>query len=153
APVDYAKAFEWYTKADAQHVATSANSIGALYYRGLGVKQDAAEAVRWFRKAAEAGAGVGAINLAGRLLSGEGVAEDAVEARLWFEKAAAATGTDDETLIVVAAARSLLGKIYEEGNGVEKDLVKALQLYGEAASRNEDARRDFERLKARLSGD
>lgn len=152
-PVDYAKALGWYRKADAQHVATSANSIGALYYRGLGVKQDATEAVRWFRKAAEAGAEVGAMNLAGRLLSGEGVAVDAVEARLWFEKAAAATGTDDETLTVVAAARHVLGKIYEEGNGVEKDLVKALYLYGEAAPRNEDARRDFERLKARLSGD
>ncbi len=152
-PVDAAKALEWYTKADAQRVAASANSIGALHYRGFGVKADAAEAVRWFRKAAEAGDAPGALNLAGRLLAGEGAAADPVEARRWLERAAEATGTDDETLTVVSVARYTLGKVYEEGNGVEKDLVKALHFYGEAAPRNEDARRDYERLKARLSGD
>ena len=152
APADVAKALDWYTKADAQHVAQAANNIGALHYRGLGVKQDAGEAVRWFRKAAEAGDGAGALNLAARLLAGEGVAADPAEARRWLEKAAGATGTDDESLTVVAVARYTLGKVYEEGIGVEKDLVKALQLYGDAAPRNEDARRGFERLKARLSG-
>lgn len=152
-PVDAARALEWYTKADGQNVAASANSIGALHYRGLGVKQDAAEAVRWFRKAAEAGDGPGALNLAGRLLAGEGVAADTVEARRWLEKAAATPGTDDERLAVVAVAKYTLGTIYEEGNGVEKDLVKALNLYGEAAGRNEEARRRYEVLKARLAGD
>ncbi|MFN7987880.1 MAG: tetratricopeptide repeat protein [Thermoanaerobaculia bacterium] len=151
-PVDYARALEWYTKAEAQHVAASANGIGTLHFRGLGVKQDAAEGVRWFRKAAEAGDAAGALNLAGRCLAGEGVAADPKEARRWLEQAAASTGQDDETLGVVALARYGLGRLYEEGNGVEKDVVKALRLYEQAAPRCEDARRDFERLKARLSG-
>lgn len=152
-PADAAKALELYTKADAQHVAQAANNIGALHYRGLGVKQDAVEAVRWFRKAAEAGDGAGALNLALRLLAGEGGAADPAEARRWLEKAAGASGTDDESLTVVAVARYTLGRLYEDGLGVEKDLVKALNLYGEAAPRNEDARRGYERLRARLTGD
>lgn len=42
--------------------------------------------------------------------------------------------------------------IYEEGLGVEKDLVVALRYYDEARELNEDARHNFERLKERLNG-
>ena len=152
APIDYARALEWYGRAEAKHVAASANGIGALHFRGLGVPVDAVEAARWFRKAAEAGDGAGALNLAGRYLAGEGVAVDAKEARRWLEKAAASNAWDDETAVVVAVARYELGRLYEEGNGVEKDAVRAFHLYEEAAPRCEDARRAFERLRARHAG-
>lgn len=149
---DPAAAASWYRKAADQGNAGAANSLGALYLRGLGVPADAAQAVAWFRKAAEGGDVPAQFNLAVRYFLGEGVEVDPVEARRWFERAAAAAGQDETTRAVVASSKQELGVIYEDGFGVEKDLVKALRYYEEARELNEDARHNFERLKARLDG-
>lgn len=149
---DAAAAADWYRKAAEQGSAGAANSLGAAYLRGVGVPADAAQAVFWFGKAARAGDAPGQFNLAMRYFNGEGVAADPVEARRWLEKAAAAAGDDATTQVVVASSQQELGVLYEEGLGVEKDLVKALHYYEAARERNEDARLNFERLKARLNG-
>lgn len=151
-PVDLPAAAVWYRQAARQGNAGAANSLGALYLRGRGVEADAASAVAWFRQAAEGGDVPGQFNLAVRYFLGEGVAVDPVEARRWFEQAAAASGQDATTRSVVASSKQELGVIYEEGFGVEKDLVKALRYYDEARELNEDARHNFERLKERLNG-
>ena len=44
-----------------------------------------------------------------------------------------------------------LGKLYEEGSGVEKDVLKALNYYQSASPSNVEARESVERLRARLS--
>ncbi|MEO8504554.1 MAG: tetratricopeptide repeat protein [Acidobacteriota bacterium] len=150
--VDYAQALHWYQAADAQGIAASANSIGALYLQGHGITEDAKAAVTWFRKAAEAGDGPGAFNLAMRYLVGDGVAADAAEARRWLERSAATPGADATTRTVVAAAELQLGLLYESGTGVEKDAVKALHYFESAAPLNDEAKQNFERLKARLAG-
>lgn len=150
--IDLPAAAAWYRKAAEQGNAGAANSLGALYLRGRGVQADAATAVAWFRKAAEGGDVPGQFNLAVRYFLGEGVDVDPAEARRWFEQAAAAPGQDATTRAVVASSKQELGVIYEDGFGVEKDLVKALRYYDEARELNEDARLNFERLKARLDG-
>ncbi|MEO7794620.1 MAG: tetratricopeptide repeat protein [Thermoanaerobaculia bacterium] len=147
---DPAEAASWYRKAADQGVAGAANCLGALYLSGLGVEADAAAAVGWFRKAAEGGDTMGQFNLAMRYFNGEGVAVDPVESRRWLERAAVAQDQDAPTLDIVASSKQELGVIYEEGMGVEKDLVKALRFYEEASPRNEDAELNFARLKARL---
>jgi hypothetical protein len=149
---DPAAAAVWYRKAAEQGVAGAANSLGALHLQGKGLPADPAAAVEWFRKAAEGGDVAGQFNLAMRYFNGQGVAVDPVEARRWLERAVTATGTDDTTLAVVASSNQELGVIYEDGLGVERDLVKALQYYDRGRALNEDARLNFERLKARLDG-
>ncbi len=149
---DAAAAVGWYRKAAEQGSAGAANSLGAAYLRGVGMAADAAQAVAWFERAAEAGDAPGQFNLAMRYFNGEGVAADPVAARRWLEKAAAAKGEDATTRSVVASSKQELGVIHEEGLGVDKDLVKALRYYDEAKELNEDARLNFERLKAKLNG-
>lgn len=150
--VDPGLAVEWYRKAASQGNAGAANSLGAAYLRGVGVPADAAQAVAWFEKAAKGGDVPGQFNLAMRYFNGDGVAADPAEARRWLERAAGAVGEDATTRSVVASSKQELGVLYEEGLGVEKDLVKALRYYDEARELNEDARLNFERLKARLNG-
>ena len=150
--VDPGLAVEWYRKAASQGNAGAANSLGAAYLRGVGVPADVAQAVAWFEKAAKGGDVPGQFNLAMRYFNGDGVAADPAEARRWLERAAGAVGEDATTRSVVASSKQELGVLYEEGLGVEKDLVKALRYYDEARELNEDARLNFERLKARLNG-
>ncbi len=137
----------YYRLADEQDYVASANRLGALYLKGRGVPADPQEAVRLFRKAAEAGDGAGAFNLAMRYLVGEGVLPDAAVAAQWLEKAAA----DGNPEKVTSVAKLQLGHLYEEGRGVEVDSLKALHLYEEASSANDEARQNLDRLKARLA--
>jgi TPR repeat protein len=149
--VDRVQAMAWYRKAAAQGLAVSANNIGALYMQGLGVPADHREAVRWFRQAAEGGDTMACFNLAMRYLAGDGVESSPQETRRWLEKALTADGQDEVTLRLKADASYELGLLYENGSGVEKNVVKALQLYQEASSRNVEARQRLAELKAKLA--
>jgi hypothetical protein len=62
-------------------------------------------------------------------LKGLGTAPDYVKAREWFEKAAAQNSR---------RARINLGYLYEQGLGVDRDIAKALNLYGEASGVSND---------------
>lgn len=137
----------YYRLADEQNYVASANSLGMLYLEGRGAPADPREAVRLFRKAAEAGDGAGAFNLAMRYLDGEGVLPDAAVAARWLEKAAA----DGNPKNVTSVAKLQLGRLYEEGRGVEPDPVKALHLYEQASATNDEARKNLDRLKERLA--
>lgn len=147
---DDAQAFRWFQAAEAQGNASSANSLGAFYLQGRGTVENPAEAARLFRKSADGGDPMGAYNLAMRYLDGNGVNADPAEASRWLEKAAA----HEEPFYaeVVAGAKLELGHLYEEGRGVERDVVKALHLYEEASAANDDeARQNLDRLRALLS--
>ncbi|MDY6490279.1 tetratricopeptide repeat protein, partial [Acinetobacter faecalis] len=49
---NYAKAFEWFSKAAAQGDASGQINLGVMYERGRGVGQSDAKAVEWYSKAA-----------------------------------------------------------------------------------------------------
>lgn len=65
-------------------------ALGALYEKGLGVKQDYAEARKWYDVAAENGATLACVDLARLHENGLGAPKDNVEAYKWY--ALAGTG-------------------------------------------------------------
>jgi len=150
-----AEALRWYRAASEHGSASATNSIGALYSRGVGTPADPQEAVRWFTKAAQAGDQPAQFNLAMAYLSGAGVEggasdKNAAEAIAWLQKAA--KPRDEGTLSTTIAADALnsLGALYEQGRGVNKDALQALNYYQAASATNADAKRSVERLKSRL---
>ena len=149
--VDTAEALHWYRSAGEQGSAAAWNSVGAFYLQGIEVAADPVEALKWFRKAADAGDAPGEFNLAMGYLSGNGIEQDLAQAVRWLEKAAAAEGGDSTSVLTAAEAMNQLGKLYEEGSGVEKDVLTALNYYQSASPNNAAARESVERLKARLS--
>lgn len=101
--------------------------IGAMYYKGLGVKKDTYEAVKWVQKAAEQGHPVAQATLGVFYLKGEGIALDKGKAYEWFLKAA---------LQDYARAQYYLGGLYYEGNGVERNIIEAIKWFKKASDKD-----------------
>ena len=86
---DYATALrEWRPLAE-QGDAEAQYYLGAMYDRGIGVRQDLAEAAKWYRRAAHQDDADGQNNLGAMYLNGHGVPQDNVQAHMWFNLAAA----------------------------------------------------------------
>ena len=150
-----AEALGWYRLAASHGSVSALNSIAAFYAQGTGIPADPKEAVRWFRKAAEAGDIPGALNLGMSYLTGFGLEEvdaenNLVQAVHWLNIAANPPLTDETSVAAAASAHNELGKLYEQGIGVEQDAVKALNHYEAASPNNADAAASLERLKIRL---
>ena len=73
------------------HDTFAASSLGLLYQRGQGVKQDYAQAIEWYRKAADKGDVAASLNLAPLYAKGLGVKQDLAAAA-----GAPHEGEDDE---------------------------------------------------------
>src|SRR5262249_50324135 len=128
-PQDYAKAREWFEKADDKGDASAQNIVGVLYANGQGVAQDYDKAREWFEKGADKGNADAMFDL-GILYTkgGQGLAQDYAKAREWFEKAADRSHT---------VAMTNLGALYAKA----KDYVKAREWYEKAADKgNADAK-------------
>jgi TPR repeat protein len=150
------EALGWYRLAASHGSGRALNSVAAFYAQGTGISADPIEAVRWFRKAAEAGDMPGALNLGMSYLNGYGVdkgvaATNLAEAVHWFEVAANPPMTDATSIATAASANNELGKLYEQGLGVEQDILKALNHYQAASRNNAEAAANVERLKSRLA--
>lgn len=168
--------FDWFKKAALQGNAYAQAEIGTKYYKGEGVKQNfneayewylkAAEkgkinaqhyvammlcndqieklgvnndtdAFRWFMKAAEQGEKVSQYNV-GVFYESDGL-NDAVESLSWFEKSANQG---------YSHAQFKCGCIYLEGNGVLKDISRAVHWYTQAAKQGHA---EAEKMVVRLS--
>lgn len=99
-------------------------SLGNMYRKGQGVRQDYAESVRWFREAAAQGDAKAQSGLAHMYDTGKGVSQDHAEALRWGRKAA--DGGD-------AKAQSHLASMYYYGQGVPQDYTEAVHWYRKAA--------------------
>jgi TPR repeat protein len=150
---DYAQAFKL-VKATAEQGHVGAQSdLGVMYADGRGVAKNESEAVIWFRRAAEKDHAGAQYNLGMMYEKGRGVVRDPDEAVVWYQKAAAlgvvpaqyslgvalyANGEFDPQAYLDAAmwfrraaeaghpgAQFNLGVMYEEGQGVAKDLVRS----------------------------
>jgi TPR repeat protein len=86
---DWASALRLYRRAADQGNADAANSLGNMYFRGVGVPYDDTEAARWFRRAAELGDASAQRNMGNAHRFGQGVPKDEVQALVWFNLAAA----------------------------------------------------------------
>lgn len=150
------EALRWYRVAAEQGSAIAQNSIGAFYAQGTAVLADKEEAARWFRKAAESGDIPAAYNLGMIYIRGAGEKHEDVETNVteaihWLEVAANTQMTDTTSATTAASANYELGNLYEQGVGVEKNMLKALNHYQAASANNTDAAASVERLTIRLS--
>jgi TPR repeat protein len=116
----------------------SAVTLGDLYLRGIGVKEDDSKAIEQYRNAADQGLPEAQYDLGFCYSQGEGVAQDKAEAAKYYREAA------DQGL---AEAQTALGLCYETGDGVQKDLGKAIRYYKEAANQGEPAAKAVIRLR------
>jgi tetratricopeptide (TPR) repeat protein len=99
---------------------TAMLTLGMLYLRGAGVRQDYAEALKWWRAAAALGNIRARNNIGVIFRDGLGVERNYDEAIKWFESAAA----NGE-----AYAHRNLGLMYENGDGFAVNIEKALEFY------------------------
>jgi hypothetical protein len=123
-PVDYNKAFKYYSLAAAQNDAIALNNLGSLYYNGIGVQRDSKQAAELFAKAADKGNVDACVNLGFMLISGEGAHIDKARALAYFEKAS----TTDNPL-----AQFMTGYAYYTGALQPANDVKAAKLIKFAA--------------------
>jgi TPR repeat protein/class 3 adenylate cyclase len=121
---NYPEAYDRYKKAAEAGNAHAQARLGALYYRGAGVKGDEAEAMQWFRKAADQNDQIGEVGIGLLYRYGAGVGRDYVEARHRFEKAAIHGST---------RAQDEIADIYANGLGVPADFSVAMNWYRKSA--------------------
>ncbi|GGG44962.1 serine/threonine-protein kinase [Bizionia arctica] len=140
---NYEDALIWYKKlANAAkpgdyYYTTAEDDIAEFYYKGYGVAKDYQESLKWYEKVANLNTegnsnykyGIGQIYYHG----GYGVSRDYNEAMKWFKSAAC---EDCKTIYVgMNGSRFLLGQMYENGEGVDKNMQEAIRYYELASSR------------------
>jgi uncharacterized protein len=137
-PKDLKRAEEWYLLGANRGFAEAQNELGE-FYEACG-DQYLADALRWYRAAAsvppsnptDTAASKAMANLAKLYATGKGVPQDYAEAAKWYQRSIDSGGY---------WAQYGLAVLYEQGLGVPKDTNKALGLYYEVASLNDEARR------------
>ena len=146
---DYKEAFKWFHKAADQGHKDSQNNLGHLYYDGKGVIQDYKEAFKWFHKAADQGVTVAQVSLGWYYMNGDGNLEDNsidYKKAIYWNQKAADNGESE--------AFNNLGWLYEHALGVDKNLVRAAELYQTAVrlgTKNGAGKQNIQEAKSRLS--
>lgn len=141
----YGKFEENYEKAG-QGDAYAQYEIGKIYDNGGdAVARDRAEANKWYLKAAEQGEAQAQYQLGFNYNYGRGMSKDYIEALKWYRLAAAQGHEKAKTQLGLlnhfeetrqkaetgeARAQYELGRIYEQGAGVDKDAPEAKKWYG-----------------------
>lgn len=104
-------------------------SLGVLYFKGEGVKQDYTEAAQWLRKAAEQGDSTAQFMLGAIYRDGLGTKQNYIEAAKWFHKAAELNNE---------GAQLELSYLYADGNGVKKDYIESIKWLKKSAEQDYD---------------
>lgn len=108
--------------------AEAQKTLGAIYAKGMGVKEDYTEAAKWYRLAAEQG-NAAAQNAMGELCeAGRGCPQSDAEAARWFRLAAEQGHT---------SAQYSLAVLFAVGKGVAQDDAEAVKWYFRAAERGD----------------
>lgn len=135
--IDHSEAFKsWMLGAEAGEP-RSQYGLGYLYQQGQGVEQDTALAEQWYQAAAGRGHPKAKIAL-GRLAM---ASDDDVTAMQQFEEAAE---------LGEAEALYLIGRLHEQGKGVDADPEKAMQLFEQAANAG-DPKAQFRMARSALA--
>ncbi|KAF9914067.1 hypothetical protein BX616_009038 [Lobosporangium transversale] len=114
---DHSRAFDWFFKRASSGTSYGAyNTVGYMYYHGIGVSQNYSSALNWFNKAVNQGDSISQSNLGCMYYHGVGVSQDYSKAYDWYLKAANLEN---------AIAQINLGWMYFYGKGVEQDYSKA----------------------------
>jgi len=116
---DYASAMSEFRSLAEQGNMYAQNSVGIMFYDGLGVTKDYKEAVKWYRKSAEQGHVMAQHNLGMVYEYGRGVEQDNKQSEKWYRMAAEQG---------YATAQFDLGVMYYRGGGgVSRNYVEALK--------------------------
>ena len=121
---DYSNAIFWLTKSAESGYTPAQQDLGDCYEEGRKVKQDYQEALKWYKKASR---NHFCAYHAGRIYYE--VEKNFEEAFKWLKLAAEASEE---------RAQSLLGEMYEKGEGVPQDIETAVKWYKEAAEHEEE---------------
>ena len=131
---DYVQAAEWYHKAVENGNHQAENTLGIMYYLGLGVGQSYEEAFKWFEKSAERKNVAAIANMGKCYFLGRGVAKDLKKAADCHSKAAN---------LGYANSQSFLGEMYMKGDGVEQNYSKAVYWLKAACDNGERSAFDY----------
>ncbi|HXL99445.1 MAG TPA: tetratricopeptide repeat protein [Rhizomicrobium sp.] len=123
---DYPTAYKIFRRLSKHGDLAAMRNVALMERKGLGTARDPDAALELYRYVANAGLPTAQYDYAEMLLGGEAGDPDPKEALRWLLLAAAA----DHPL-----AQYQLGKLYEEGVVVPKDLARAQALYAAAAGR------------------
>lgn len=128
---NYEKAFIKFTEAAIRDHPEAQFELGYLYESGLGTSEDRSQAIYWYKKPAsdhhndeEAQYNIGFIYYEGK----GNVQQDFEKALYWLKKSA----END-----YAPAQNLIGKMFQNGQGVTKDYEKAFQWHTQALSQKD----------------
>ena len=122
----FKEAVYWYHNAADNGYADAQFSLGRLYRKGLGVKQDDKQAIYWYRKAADQEYVWSQVFLGLAYYDGVGVKKDYKQAAYWYRKAA------DRGNVV---GQTNIGGLYQLGKGVERDYKQAVYWYQKASDK------------------
>jgi len=164
---DEAAAFSWYQKAGQHGDPEALNRVGVMLENGIGVEKNPAEAFAAYRKSAELGSLSGLANTGFAYLEGKGVQTD-WEAGLRYLELASERGNGIASLALgdsyrngqwglspeavrargyyergmqqkYAPAIERLAELYDAGEGVERDPIKAAELRRLAENTTEES--------------
>lgn len=121
---DPAQALAWFLKAAQQGHPMGMNMTGRCFENAWGADADHFIAANWYRQAAQRGLDAGMYNLANLLATGKGVGLDHAAALAWYRQAANQGHAKSKTKI---------GRYYEDGLVVEKDVDAAFNCFEEGA--------------------
>ena len=148
------QSFYWFNEAAKKGDDVGMYNLGCCYRDGFGIKADVEQAAEWFKKSAELGC-VGAMVELGEYYQATLV--DFEKSKMWYLKAAELGNAEAQNKLGVLYAdiendykeaikwykKAMeqdnpwayrnLGICYREGNGVEKDLKKAEELFSKAS--------------------
>ena len=142
---NYQESFEWYLKAAEQGSQKACRDVGHFYMVGSGVRKSDTKAIEWYKKA-------NAYGMVGYLYANK---NDFSEALKWYTKAAETGNWPEQSSLAtflynyelyeealkweIKASEGnpdicqSVGRYYECGKGVEKDLDEAMHWYKKAA--------------------
>lgn len=125
-------AFEWFARAAAQGHANALWQLAVMSYSGLGTTRNIKSAVEFHQKAAELGQVEAMYTLGAAHAEGSAVPKDHARSIHWLNKAIAHEDVYGRNPIR-PQAQNALGSLYENGHGVDSDVVIAHALYSLAA--------------------
>lgn len=117
---DVSKAFYWFQKSAQNNNKLGQYNLAIMYDKGLGVGEDTDKYLYWLQKAAENNLALAQFEIAKQVYE-----FDTKKALYWYQKAAA-NGFED--------SYSILGFMYELGEGTQVDQIKAFNWYNKAAA-------------------
>ncbi|KAJ1566092.1 hypothetical protein HK096_001941 [Nowakowskiella sp. JEL0078] len=126
------EAVKWFSLATSKNEPIAMNNLATCYRYGIGTHEDLSMAFSLFEKAAKVHAFVPAMyNLALLLEEGKGTDSGQPDYELafsWYQRAAIPDNGRNPDIRAITA----LGRLYQHGQGVSKDVGKAIEMYKQA---------------------